>query len=1069
VRTTSLGGSGAALNPNIYLVDRDTGALSPLTQWATLELSPLLNAVGSCTLTYPVGGSAFDTLAANVGPTTGGTLDQEIEVRLTGALTGRTRWLLQQKQGDDLDRGTVWQFAGVSLEQLLGEVFLGPQATSTKELTFSGATAGTVLATVFDQIAARDAALLPGMSRDFTTTHDSGGVAWADTVTGLKFGPTDTLLTVAQALVELGMVEFEVSAARVLRAYRPDSRGRDRSTGASPLRFSQGTNLAQADRRESARVGDAATAVLAKGAEGVYAWVSDPTAEAVRGRRVEAAHDAGQLTSTGAVTAAGQSRLDALKDGVSERSHGITFVPGAPIPGIDFNVGDWALSFVGTAGTRLRIQQWTAKFERARGAASATVTMNDVIADRVVDLQRQLAAQSRGGAVVGTSTAPPLTDDGKSPAAPTGLTASSSAYRDADGATWASVSAAWAAVTTNADATAADDVAGYVVQFRYTGGAPLPTSYLTVARVAGVTADWDGVVAGQPVEVQVAAVDRAGNQGAYSTAFALTSGADATPPPVASAPTVDNLYGILRIVWDGLGAAAEPMPPDFLDAQMYGSTSETFAVGDPGVIRIGALRGAQTYAWSPPGSLGAVDYGTTWYVRLLTRDRNGNAAALSAAGSAVPGKVAEGDVASVNIGVLTAGILNTILTVGDTITTGETGEARVTMDTTGLYCLTDADVAVLSFSIAEQLLTIIGEIIAGDPDGNRVVVDPDTTSGSGTIRPGLSMYHDSGAAHSAFYARTAPGAVGGSRFWLANKSDASTWDGALITGDKGNIGIGFTSGAVADAGATATGGFVTLRATTDAAKGAYLIYNDASAVNRAQLSGGENGVSLFAQNSSGVVKAYLTLDPAGGGHLDSGGNQMIVGSTANNYLIINSSSSQLVSGGVVKSFVIDHPTDADRYLVHACTESPTAGIEYWGTAVLDDELAVVNLPDYFEALAEVEGRAVFLQPELTTVDLVQPLPRRIEPGPDGQVAPAETRVIRRPIVFSAMPSEIKGGQFHIVAPGAPAGARVHWQVKATRRGAPFDPEPRRDAVEVLGDGPYRWPVPKPPAHRPDQD
>jgi hypothetical protein len=53
-----------------------------------------------------------------------------------------------------------------------------------------------------------------------------------------------------------------------------------------------------------------------------------------------------------------------------------------------------------------------------------------------------------------------------------------------------------------------------------------------------------------------------------------------------------------------------------------------------------------------------------------------------------------------------------------------------------------------------------------------------------------------------------------------------------------------------------------------------------------------------------------------------------------------------------KSFRIDHPLDPEnRYLQHACVESPEPLNLYGGTVVTDQEgKAVVELPDYFEAL-----------------------------------------------------------------------------------------------------------------------
>ena len=48
-----------------------------------------------------------------------------------------------------------------------------------------------------------------------------------------------------------------------------------------------------------------------------------------------------------------------------------------------------------------------------------------------------------------------------------------------------------------------------------------------------------------------------------------------------------------------------------------------------------------------------------------------------------------------------------------------------------------------------------------------------------------------------------------------------------------------------------------------------------------------------------------------------------------------------------KTFVIPHPTDKARYLVHACLEGPEAGIYYRGKGeITNDKNIIIELPDY---------------------------------------------------------------------------------------------------------------------------
>jgi hypothetical protein len=137
----------------------------------------------------------------------------------------------------------------------------------------------------------------------------------------------------------------------------------------------------------------------------------------------------------------------------------------------------------------------------------------------------------------------------------------------------------------------------------------------------------------------------------------------------------------------------------------------------------------------------------------------------------------------------------------------------------------------------------------------------------------------------------------------------------------------------------------------------------------------------------------------------------------------------------VKNFVIDHPTDSGRWLVHACTESPEAAVEYSGVAVIQDWEAEVELPPYFEAATHEDGRQVFLTVMLPDEGFHRYIPR-------------------------AIPSFPRDGRFRISS-DADDGTRVSWRVKAIRKDVPqLHVEPRRDEITVHGDGPYRYYSPK---------
>jgi hypothetical protein len=100
-----------------------------------------------------------------------------------------------------------------------------------------------------------------------------------------------------------------------------------------------------------------------------------------------------------------------------------------------------------------------------------------------------------------------------------------------------------------------------------------------------------------------------------------------------------------------------------------------------------------------------------------------------------------------------------------------------------------------------------------------------------------------------------------------------------------------------------------------------------------------------------------------------------------------------------KNFEIDHPLKKGKKLVHASLEGPEAGVYYRGEGRLQKGKAVVNLPDYFEALVRKENRTVQL-----TAQGVEP--------------------------YLLSCSKIEGGKFTVH--GAKADGEFYWEVKAVR-------------------------------------
>jgi hypothetical protein len=68
--------------------------------------------------------------------------------------------------------------------------------------------------------------------------------------------------------------------------------------------------------------------------------------------------------------------------------------------------------------------------------------------------------------------------------------------------------------------------------------------------------------------------------------------------------------------------------------------------------------------------------------------------------------------------------------------------------------------------------------------------------------------------------------------------------------------------------------------------------------------------------------------------------------------VVYNSTNNLSYYSTSKTFVIPHPLDNNKYLVHACLEGPEAGVYYRGEAeIVNNEYVEIGLPEYVDLLA----------------------------------------------------------------------------------------------------------------------
>lgn len=157
------------------------------------------------------------------------------------------------------------------------------------------------------------------------------------------------------------------------------------------------------------------------------------------------------------------------------------------------------------------------------------------------------------------------------------------------------------------------------------------------------------------------------------------------------------------------------------------------------------------------------------------------------------------------------------------------------------------------------------------------------------------------------------------------------------------------------------------------------------------------------------------------------------------YAIVGSKPTMInLNSGEAKTFIIDHPVEKEKYLVHATLEGPEAAVYYRGTARLYAGKAVIEMPAYFEALTRREGRTILL----TNLDGFDQLAVQTQDG-----------------------EKIKHGKFVVISRDPASNQAFDWEVKAVRRDAgDLDVEPNKSDLGVERFGPYTYGVPRKNVH-----
>lgn len=729
--------------------------------------------------------------------------------------------------------------------------------TITAEARFDNATPGEIFKFYMDECTDRET-LTDITYLSFNDTVDSNLIPWARTIS-IGVSPGLNYLDLLKALVQLQLIDFQM-VGKDIRLYNYGSLSEDLTVGNDPLIFRKGRDLVDSPRKLTVR--DSGNSIIMAGDNGVYSIQTDNSNVATRGRQVERYQSQGGITDQAVLDALAQQQLPLTTAPTLEKTNGLSFADKSKQPLEDFNTGDWVFTDVGNGLERYRVKQYTLSVDNNK-TVTGSVTLNDLIADREQQIIESINGITQGTTILGTSTQDPATDDGKTPAAPSGLGANSLVYTKPDGTYAAIVSAVWDAVTTNDDGSFADDIDHYLVSYELT------TLSAGLINFAGTPSDTSINISDLPtatnIKIYVAAVDNMGNTSVESTVTILIGHDDVAPNTPAS-PVCDNYLGLVRAYWNGKDSAGAAMPLDFDHIEVHWSTSSSFV---PSTATLTDSFSGPGYTYKDTGGV----YGSTFFCKFIAVDQAGNKSAATPSGiGAVADQVVSADIldgavgtakladlavvnakignlavndakiGSMSAGKITAGTMSADVIVGGRIATALSG-ARCLFDATGVHLYNSAGTLMVDINTSGNA-TFTGQFATGTT-GDYIKITTDgivhfykTSTEVGRILPCIVQ------ANLGFVSADAPTVVYGDELNTATKIQSNDFNGLAFSHYDTTIVIAGTPTHV-------VGDFVVLNATrSTSSEGSHL---DMDATTTCHLGGSAIALNMEVYGTAGTA------------------------------------------------------------------------------------------------------------------------------------------------------------------------------------------------------------------------
>lgn len=254
------------------------------------------------------------------------------------------------------------------------------------------------------------------------------------------------------------------------------------------------------------------------------------------------------------------------------------------------------------------------------------------------------------------------------------------------------------------------------------------------------TAQLNDLSPGVGYDVQIRAVDKVGNTGAWSSVTTFVASEDNIPPSTPAAPSVAGSRIALQVTHQ-LGRSSGGtfnLESDLQHLEIHVSYEPGFTPTDATLKgKVNATAG-MIQAQIPAVATVQVEETSTRYVRVVAVDKTGNKSGPSDAASATALLIDDAHISDLTVSKVTAGEISADWIVGARIKTADTG-ARAEMNSGGFGLWNAAGVQTLFAAASTGDITIVGQLKSGTT-GKRLEINP-----TSTYLPEIRFYPNSGS------------------------------------------------------------------------------------------------------------------------------------------------------------------------------------------------------------------------------------------------------------------------------------------------------------------------------------